>query len=264
MPEPHQLTFTMPDNEPLKNLAEPKTEPPALEEPLPSATYSEPVGEQTVTVKLEPNGEDFQTLSQAATDEGTGAPHHSQLWTSGMEKSDDAAEPNICVLLHDVKFRLSPAAGAAGEQQGYTSQIKELSFLDHKEKEEMLTSDQYSVMGMPLRSTDMTLVPELQEQHMTQDVAVNEYAAVSDRTHEGGVFEFNMTAPGDRGGNCGEDAARQNCFICSVCGQRFDSFSLFQRHQCKNVTEQSFGCKICGKVFNQMSILKLHLKLHVE
>ncbi|XP_070830112.1 zinc finger protein 91-like [Chaetodon trifascialis] len=260
--EAHHLMFTMPENELLKNLGEPKTGPSALEEPLPGATYSEPVGEQqTVMVKLEPKVEDFQPVSQAGAGDGTGAQDQSQLWTSGMEKSAAAGEQNVCVLIHDVKYHLSPAAGAAGEQQGYTSPIKDLCFLDHKEKDEMMSDDQYSVMGMPSQS-DMALAPELQDQHITQEVAVNEYAVVSDRTHEGAVFEFNVTASGHHQDKCGEDGVRQNCFICSVCGQSFDSFSLFQRHQCKNITEQSFGCKICGKMFNQMSILELHLKLH--
>ncbi|XP_070701065.1 zinc finger protein 208-like [Pempheris klunzingeri] len=254
----HHLMFA--DNQPLKNLEEPKTALAALEEQLPGASYCEPVGEQTVMVKLEPNGEHF--LSQAGTANGTGAPDQSQLWTSGMEKSSDATEQNVCLLLHDVKYHLSPAAGPANEQQGYTSPMKELPFLNHTEKEEMTHNDQYPVMGMPSRSSDVTLAPELQDQHITPEVAVSEYTAARDRTHEGAAFEFNMTASGDHEDGCGGDANRQNCFICSTCGQSFNSFSLFQRHQCKNITEQSFSCDICGKMFNQMSILKLHLKLH--
>ena len=265
MLEGHHLMFTMPDNQPLKNLAEPTAGLTGLEEQLPGSTYSERVGEQTVMVKLEPNGEDFTTLSETGTDNGTGASDQSQLWTSGIEKTEDATDQNVCVLLHDVKYPLSPpAVGAASEQQGYTSPIKDLPFLNHKEKDEMMHGDQYSLMGMQSRSSDMSLAPELQDQHMTQEVAVNEYAAVSDRTHEGGVFDFNMSASGDREDSCGGDPNRQNCFICSTCGQSFDSFSLFQTHQCQNITEQSYGCTICGKMFNQMSILKLHLKLHVE
>ncbi|XP_074508193.1 uncharacterized protein LOC141777640 [Sebastes fasciatus] len=260
--EAHHLMFTMPDSQPLKNLAEHKTGLAALEEQLLGTSYSEAVGEQTVMVKLEPRGEGFHTLSQAGTDNGT---DQSQLWTPGTEKSGDTEE-TVCVLLHDVKYHLSPAAGAANEQQGYTSPIRDLPFLDDKDKEEMMHSDEYSMLGMQPRSSDMTLVPELQDQHVAPELAVNEFTAVSDRTHEGGVFEFNMTASGNHVDNCGgEDAAaRQNCFICSTCGQSFDSFSSFQRHQCQNIPEQSFSCEICGKVFNQMSILKLHLKLHVE
>ncbi|XP_029309134.1 uncharacterized protein LOC115022306 [Cottoperca gobio] len=249
----HHLMFTMPDNQLFKNPAEPKTGLAALQEQLQgAAAYSEAAGEQTVMVKLEPNGEDFQTLSQPGTEDGTVAPQQSQLWTSGMEQSGHP-EQTVCAHLHDVNYHLSPAAGAAAEQQGYTSPIHHLPFLDAKEKEEMICDDQYSMMA------DMTVAPELHHPHTAPEVSVSEYTAASDRTHEGGVLEFHSSALG----NCGEDAARQNCFICSTCGQSFDSFGLFQRHQCKDITERSFGCDICGKVFSQMSILKLHLKLHV-
>nr|XP_046264521.1 uncharacterized protein LOC124069404 [Scatophagus argus] len=264
MLEAHHLMFTMPDNQRLKSLAETKTGLAALEEHLPGSTYSEPVSEQTVMVKLEPNGEDFQTLSQAGTDNVTGAADQSQLWTSGVEKGGEAAEQKLCVLLPDVKYPLSPAAEAANEQQGYPSPIKDLPFLNHKENEGMTTGDQYSVVGIQSTNADMTLAAELQDQHITHEAAATEYTALCDRTHDVGVFEFSVTTSGDHEDDRGEDAARQNSFICSACGQSFDSFSLFQRHQCKNTTEPSFGCKICGKTFNQMNILKQHLKLHVE
>uniref|UniRef100_A0A3B4TP69 C2H2-type domain-containing protein n=1 Tax=Seriola dumerili TaxID=41447 RepID=A0A3B4TP69_SERDU len=257
--EAHRLMITMPDNPPLENLAEPRTGPAAFEEQLPG---SEAAGEQTVMVKVEPNGEDFHTLSQAGPDSGTGAPDQSQLWTSGIEKSSDPTEQTVCVLLHDVKYHLSPAAGTANQQQGYTSPVKDLPFLEDKEKEEMMHSDQFSVMGIQSRSSDMTLTSELRDQHIIHEVTVNDYSAVSDPTHEGTAFEFNMTSSSNREDNC--DRTRQNCFICSSCGQSFGNFTLFERHQCKSITEPSFSCEICGKVFDQMSILKLHLKVHVE
>ncbi|XP_032362864.1 zinc finger protein 629 [Etheostoma spectabile] len=255
VPEAHHLMFTMPDSQPLKNLAEAKTGLAASEEQFLGTAYGEAAAEQTVMVKLEPNGEDFQTQ---LTDNGTGAPGHRQQWTSVIEKSS-GPDQTVCVLLHDAKYHLSPAAGAANGQQGFTSPIRDLPFLDDKEKEETVHNNQYSMMGMQSRSSDMTLAPELQDHHTAPDAAVNEYTALSDRTREGGVFEFNMSASGNQADNCD----RQNCFICSSCGQSFDSFNLFQRHQCKSITEQSFSCEICGKIFNQMSILKLHLKLHV-
>uniref|UniRef100_A0A669E8N7 C2H2-type domain-containing protein n=1 Tax=Oreochromis niloticus TaxID=8128 RepID=A0A669E8N7_ORENI len=183
--------------------------------------------------------------------------YQSQLWTSGMEKSSDAPEQTVCVLLQDVKYHLSPAAGGASEQQGYTSPIKDLPFLDNKENEEMMLGDQYSVIGMQPSSSDITLTPEPHDQHIIHKVAVSDYNTASDRTPEGGVFGFNMNSSTDHEGNCGEDSATQNCFICSNCGQSFDSFDIFQRHQCEKITEQPFSCEICGKSFNQMSILKL-------
>ncbi|KAK5860351.1 hypothetical protein PBY51_021836 [Eleginops maclovinus] len=252
MPEPNHLMLTMPDNQPLKNLTEPKTGPAAPEELRQSiSVYREAVGEQTVTVKLEPNGEDYHALSQAGSNHNsTGTTEQSQLWTSGIEQSSDG-EQTVCVLLCDGEYHLSPAAGETNEQQDYTLPISELPFLGPKEKGDVMHNDQYSMMHS--RNSDMTLAPSLQDQHET---TVSEYTAV--RTREGGAFDLNIPD------SCGGDTTAQNCFICSSCGQSFDSFGLFERHQCKGVTEQSFSCQICGKTFNQMSILKLHLKLHVE
>ncbi|KAA8587783.1 hypothetical protein FQN60_016645 [Etheostoma spectabile] len=186
VPEAHHLMFTMPDSQPLKNLAEAKTGLAASEEQFLGTAYGEAAAEQTVMVKLEPNGEDFQTL---LTDNGTGAPGHRQQWTSVIEKSS-GPDQTVCVLLHDAKDHLSPAAGAANGQQGFTSPIRDLPFLDDKEKEETVHNNQYSMMGMQSRSSDMTLAPELQDHHTAPDAAVNEYTALSDRTREGGVFEF--------------------------------------------------------------------------
>lgn len=256
--------FTMPDNQPLEHLAEPKTGLAALDGQLPGSTYSETVCEQVVMVKLEPDSKDFQTLSQTGNDDATAAPDQSQLWTTGTEKSDDATDQSVCVFLHDVKYHLNPTAGAANDQREHASPIKDLPFLDDKEKVEMMHNDQYSLLGIQCRSSDMTLASEQQEQHVTQEVAVNEYTAGSDRTQEGDVFDFNITGSGNHENNCSGDATRQNCYICSTCGQSFDSFSLFQKHQCKNISELPFSCEICGKIFNQMSLLKLHLKLHME
>ncbi|KAF3857919.1 hypothetical protein F7725_011120 [Dissostichus mawsoni] len=95
MLEPHHLMLSMPDNQPLKNLAEPRTGPAEPEEQEPIITYREAAGEQTVTVKLEPNGEDYHPLSQAGGHNSTGATEQSQLWTSGMEQSSDG-EQTVC------------------------------------------------------------------------------------------------------------------------------------------------------------------------
>lgn len=214
-------------------------------------------------MKLEPNREDFQTLGQIGTEGGSGAPDQSQLWTSGMEKSNDAPEQTVCLLLQDVKYHLSPAAGAS-EQQEYTSPVKDLAIHDNKEKESVMHIDQYPVLGMQSGSSDLTLAAEPNDQHLTHEVSVNDYSSVSGSTHEGGFFEFTMTTSGKHEDGGVGDATRQNSFICASCGQSFDSFSMFQRHPCEQITEQSFCCEICGKTFNQMTILKLHLKLHME
>ncbi|KAM6989818.1 uncharacterized protein LKV04_009411 [Tautogolabrus adspersus] len=215
MLEANPLMFTMPDNHLLKDLVEPKNRPAASEEQAPGSTITETAGEQAAMVKLEPSREDFHALSQAGDDNGTGAHDQIQLWTSERtERRSDANEQNVCLLLPDVKYHISPVTGAAGEQ-GYTSPDQDLPFLDHKEKEEMMHSDQYSIVG---RSSDQTLAPELQGQHIIQAVTVNEYASVSDGTQEAGVFEFSMIASGNDEDNCGGDANRQNCFICSAFG----------------------------------------------
>ncbi|KAM7379717.1 hypothetical protein PAMP_005248 [Pampus punctatissimus] len=259
--EAHHMMFTMPDDQPLEHLAEPKTGLAASDQQLHGSAYGETVCEQVVIVKLEPDSKDFQTLSQTGNSDATAAPDQRQLWTTGTVKSDDAAEQSVCVFLNDVKYHLSPTVGAANDQREYASPIKDLPFLDDKEKVEMIHN---SLMEIQSGSSDMTLAPELRDHHVTQEVAVNDYTTGSDRTQEGSVFDFNMIGSGNCENNCSRDATRQNHFICSTCGQSFDSFSLFQTHQCKVITEQSFSCEMCGKVFNQMGVLKSHLKLHAE
>ncbi|AWP03670.1 putative zinc finger protein 236-like [Scophthalmus maximus] len=238
--EAHHLMFTMPGNHLLENPAEPKPDLAAYEEQLPA---EEAPGEHVVMVKVEPNrGEDFPTLGQARPDGGTGALDQSELWMSGLGKSgddddDDAMVRTVCVLSHDVKYQLGPAA--ANGQQGYacTSPVKDLPFVNDREKEEMMHNDQYAAMGLQSRSSDLALASELQDQRATREAAVNDYGAASDGTLDGAAFELDMTSTGDHEDNCGGDASRQNCFICSSCGQSFDSFSLFQRHLCKNIPE---------------------------
>ncbi|KAK2822782.1 hypothetical protein Q5P01_022847 [Channa striata] len=236
----HHLMVTVPDGQLLGNLPEPKTGLAAFKDHSPGSLYS---GEQTITVKVE----DFQTVSQAETDDVS--PDRSQLWTSVTEKCSNASEQSICVLLHDVKY-LSPAAAAASGQQGCTSPSNDLLFVDDKDEDETLNNDQYSVT--------QSGNSELHGRHVAQEVAVI-YSQASDRTQDGGVFEVQLMGAGGHEDVCDGDATKQNSFICSRCGQSFDSFSLFQRHQC-----ETFSCDMCGKIFNQLSDLKLHVKLHME
>lgn len=261
--EAHQLMLTVADNQPLNNLTESKTGLAASVEPLPRPAYSEPCGEQPVMIKLERGAENFQTLGPMGSDDGPGAPRQSQPWKCEIEKSGDAADQNVFVLLPEVRYPISPAAVAGNEQQGFTAPINGLPFSEHKNSEQM-DGDAYSVLGMRSTSSSMSVGPELRDQHTKQEVAVNDFAAVSDGTHKGNVFEFNLSDPGQLQDNTGEEVNGHNCFICSSCGQSFDSFTFFQRHQCTNVTELPYGCHVCGKMFSQMSALKLHLKLHVE
>ncbi|XP_034470560.1 zinc finger protein 572-like [Hippoglossus hippoglossus] len=216
--ETHHLMFTMPEDHSLENVVELKPDLVTFEEQL---ADREELGEHTVMVKVESNGEDFPALSQVRPDGGTGALDQSELWTSGTEKSGEAMVRTVCVLSHDIKYELSPAA--ANEQQGYTlaSPIKDLPFLNDKENEDMMHVDY--------------LASELQDQHAAQEV--NDYGSASVRTGEGTGFEIDMTSLDDHEDHedsC--DGARGNCFICSSCGQSFDSFILFQRHRCKNIS----------------------------
>ncbi|KAG7232057.1 hypothetical protein INR49_009940 [Caranx melampygus] len=191
--ETRQLMLTMPDHPPLENLAEPRTAPAAFEDQLPGG---EAGGKQTVMVKVE----DFQV--EAGRDNGTVAPDQSQLWASGLEKRGDVTEQTVCVLLHDVKYNLSPAAAAANQQQGFSPPIKDLPFLDGKETEGVMHSDQFSVMGTQLRSSDMTLTAEIQDHDIIQEVTVSDYSTVGDQTEGRAAYEFNMTTVGHHEG-CG-------------------------------------------------------------
>ena len=251
MLEAHHLLFTVPDNQLLEKFAEP---PAAVQEPLPGPAYGDTLQGEKVTVKMEPKGEDCQSLSQMGADNSSEVPENLHLWTSTMEKSGDAPDQTVCILLQDVKY-LSPTAN---EQQGYLSSVKDLAFINNKEKEAMMHSDQYSFMGVQPRNSEQAVVPEPHE------VAVSDYSAVSGGTHQGSVLEFSVTPSDSQEDSYGRDVTRQNGYICSSCGQSFDSFNMFQEHQCEKIPEQGFSCEICGKTFNQMSILKLHLKLHVN
>ncbi|XP_037837765.1 zinc finger protein 865-like [Kryptolebias marmoratus] len=243
--EAHHLMFTLPDNQLLENFVEPSNGPAAAEERFPGPAYADGLQEEAVMVKLEPNEEDFLPVGQIRTDNSTAAADESPMWTSVAEKSTEPPDPTVCVLLQDVKYHLGSPAGGADEQQGYTSPMKDPNCPDSREKEE-----QYSVMAMQPRSSDVA---------DAQEVVVRDYCSVSNRVHQEGAFEFKMAASSSF-----EDTCRQSGYICSNCGQSFDSFSKFQEHRCENPSELPLGCKICGKTFNQMSVLKLHLKLHVK
>ncbi|KAM4551457.1 uncharacterized protein PAE49_015253 [Odontesthes bonariensis] len=247
----HHLMFTMPDNQLLENSVESHNGPAAAGEQFPGPAYGEVPKDETVMVKLEPNREGYHSQGQTGADAGT---DQSKLWTSAAEKSSDTSDPTACV--QDVKYGLSPAAAAASEQRGYTSPANDLFFIDNKEKE-----DQYSVIGIQPTSSD---APAPYDQLITHGVDVNDYSATDERTHNGGACEFNMAASGSHENNCSEDSTGQSSYICSSCGQSFDSFSMFQEHQCETIPEQAFSCEVCGKTFTQMSVLKLHIRLHVK
>uniref|UniRef100_A0A3Q0S9K3 C2H2-type domain-containing protein n=1 Tax=Amphilophus citrinellus TaxID=61819 RepID=A0A3Q0S9K3_AMPCI len=140
----------------------------------------------------------------------------------------------------NVKYHLSPAAGAASEQQGYTSPIKDLPFLDNKENEELMPNDQYSVIGVQPSSSDIILTPEPHDQHITHKVPVSDYDTAN------------------HGGDCDEDASGQNCFICSSCG----SFNPHGLHKPLSGMARCYSCSQCGKSFSRLHQFKLHQQSH--
>lgn len=255
MQKAQHVMFTVPDNQLLENFAEPANSQAAAEELFPGPAYVNGLPEEAVMVKLEPNTEDFLSASHIRTDNGTAAPDKSQVWTSVAEESTKPIDQTVCVLVQDVKYHLGSPAGGADELQRDAS-IKDSTCPDKREKEE-----QYSVMALQPRSSDVAGALKLND---SQEVLVSDYCSVSNRIHQVGVFDFNMAASGSFEDTCGMDPTRQSGYICSNCGQSFDSFSNFQEHQCETPPVTALGCEICGKTFNQVSILKLHLKLHVK
>lgn len=243
MLEAHHLVFTGSDNQLLESFAEPSNGPAAAEEQFLGPVFPEGLRED-LTVKLEPIAEDFLSVSQIRMNNCT---EKSQMWTSAADESTEPPDPTICVLLQDVKYRLGSPAGRADEPQEYTSQIKDLTCPD---------KETYSVMDMEPRSSDVANALKLTD---AQEVVVGDFCSVSDRIHQDEAYDFNTAASGSF-----QDPSRQSSYICSNCGQSFDSFGTFQEHRCEKPPQPALGCEICGKTFNQMSILKLHLKLHVK
>ncbi|XP_076003244.1 uncharacterized protein LOC142996224 [Genypterus blacodes] len=260
----HHLMLKMPDNQPLQNLPKPKTGLSTLEDQLP-VMYSEAVEGQALILKVEAVGEDFQTLNVTGKDDGAEVPNQSQLWTSSMEKSSEPSDPLLgCsnpnaqtafVVSHDNNYRFSPAVGPVDEHTGFLSPSTDLPLPDDKAKVELFFKEEYSAVEIQSRSSDITMAAEFQGQHPTEAALVDGYSAAQ----EGGVFDSHASISGSGKHQSYMNTSRPNCYICSACGQSFDSFDLFQRHQCKN----SFSCDMCGKQFSQMSVLELHRKLHL-
>lgn len=247
MLDAHHLMFSMSDNQLMENYVETGNGSTAAEDPFASPPYPHSIKEEPMAVKLEPSEDSFLSVSQMATDGSTAAADKGLLWTAAMEESIDSPDRPVCILLQDVKYHLGPPAGGAGEQQGFTSQMKDLAFTDDN-----TTEDQYSAMGLQQRTPNPS-----------QGLAGRDFCSESDGVNQDGVYEFSLRSSDGYEDACGGDPTRQN-YICSSCGQSFDSFHVFQEHQCDKLAEQPLSCEMCGKTFNQLSILKLHLKLHAK
>lgn len=207
------------------NLNSLKTGVGVLKEHVPGSTQSE----QTLRIKLEPHKEDYQTLSPLGTNNGPTKSQHHQLWTIGLETHADI-EKNICALLPDDMGPNSRTCEAVENQQECTSPRMSLPFVEHKPIE-VITSDQ-RVVGIQSTS-DLTLAPEVQDHTMKQEEAVHDFTITNDK---GEVFEVNLIPSSDHEDRSEQHFSGNNCFICSSCRKSFESFSLFQMHQCNNLT----------------------------
>lgn len=181
-----------------------------LEEPVPGPA----LGEQTLMIKVEPRMEDYKAPSPFGTSDGAATSKLSGLWAVGGEAGADASEHK---------------RQAADKHQGGTSPRRNLPFAENKPSGELVPSDQL-LMGMP---SELTLAPEVQDHAVKQEVAVHEFAISNQRPDE---YEMNVMESGDQEGGGEQDFSGHNCFICSSCGQSFESFSLFQMHPCNSLT----------------------------
>lgn len=277
MLDAHQLIFTVPDNQPVKDSAESKMGVVLEEQQPPRPAYTQPCGEQPVVVKQEQGADDFQSLAQTGLYNGLSAPPRGQPWKPDMERSGD--EQNVFVLIPEVRYPISSAeavaVGAGNGQQGFTSPLTDLlPFSEHRDAAEEMSSDQYSVLRVQAGSSSLAVGCEPEDQHTRQEVTtLSDLPAGGSGTANGNVFEFGVAVMDHHQDQLpdlhqdhhqGAEANGHNCYICSSCGQSCDSFASFQRHQCTSVTPLPYGCHMCGKAFGQVSDLKLHLQQHID
>lgn len=289
MLDAHQLIFTVPDNQPVKDLADSKIGV-ILEEQLPPRpAYTQPCGEQQVVVKQERGVDDFPGLAQPGLYNGLSAPPRGQPWKSDMERSSDAVDQNLFVLIPEVKYPSSSAeaatVGGSNRQQGFTSPLTDLlPFSEHRDAGEDLSIEQFSVLRVQAGSSSLAVGCEPEGQRTRQEGTLSDLPAGGSGAFNGNAFEFGVAVleqrqdhhqdhhqdlhqdlhQDHRQDHSGAEANGHNCYICSSCGQSCDSFASFQRHQCTSVMPLPYGCHMCGKAFAQVSELKLHLQQHVD
>lgn len=263
--DPHHMMFGLPEHPPLQNLTEPLTGLSVLDEQPSTSVCGEAGVESAMMVKEEQIKREFDGEGQAGNGDNTGGSDQSLLWTSRTPRVNinDAAQEPMCVVLDDDPYHLSPSSGSVEGQRAHVS-TKDLDFLNEHTKGGMMANNQFPGIVLESVSSDVSLAPELQHPDIAPHMAMNDFPSVDGGAPKEDLFEFNMTEAGDNGDNGIADAALQNSFICSDCGQSFDNFHIFQRHECLSVTAASFSCDVCGKAFNQLSLFKLHLKLHDE
>lgn len=276
MLDTHQLIFTVPDNQPVKDSTEPKREVLEDQQP-PRPAYTQPCGEQPVVVKQEQGVGNFHSLAQTELYNGLSAPPRGQPWKSDMESSGDAADQNVFVLIPEVRYPISSAeavtVGGSNGQQGFTSPLTDLlPFSEQRDAGEEVSSDQYSVLRVQAGSSSLAVGCEHENHHTRQEAALSELPAGGSGTATGNALEFGVVAMDHQQDQrldlqqdtSAAEANGHNCYICSSCGQSCDTFASFQRHQCTSIPPLPYGCHMCGKAFCQVSDLKLHLQQHVQ
>ncbi|KAM8838549.1 uncharacterized protein ACB058_015239 [Synchiropus picturatus] len=200
--------FGMLGDRPVENHGESKTA--LLDGPFISSSYSEASSDHIVMVKLDGDGGEYSTPTR--TQDGAAPPEHAFLLNA--KKADGPADRSVRVFLNDMNFQLVPSS-ASGDWRDYSAQIRDLPFLNDKMKMEMLHGELMAVPSGGSEPGDPHVPHELDSRH--QD-----------------VFDFNVSGAGSYEDNSGGESSRQNCFICSTCGQSFDTFDLFERHSCKD------------------------------
>uniref|UniRef100_A0A3P9MUR5 C2H2-type domain-containing protein n=1 Tax=Poecilia reticulata TaxID=8081 RepID=A0A3P9MUR5_POERE len=143
----------------------------------------------------------------------------------------------------------SPAGGAS-EQQGFTSPIKDLAFIDNKAKE-----DPFSAVGLQQRTSNPS-----------HDLAGRDFCSESG---EGAGAEDGANAaqpPNPFTTSCFYTHAPQKPvsrgYACSQCGKSFSRLHQFKLHQQSHRRKRTFWCSVCGKSFQCSSHLSIHHRTH--